>query len=243
MRRLIGLFALTVLNCGGNSSTTTGNDMALDMSVGVAVAVSGVVEAASTSSNTPLAGATVSVVGASPAISTTSASDGSFTLNVPSNQTVFVQASATGYVAGETGVVIAGGAVSDVNLSVLPLSLITSTLAGLSPALTLDTTKGIVNVNFSFQNGDGGSVSAVAGLDATLSATHGTPFTLGSSGAVYSNVTITGDQSTLIFPNVTTGTTTIAVVAPTGTTCTPSPAITNFRVDANTFTQVNFTCN
>jgi hypothetical protein len=60
---------------------------------------------------------------------------------------------------------------------------------------------------------------------------------------MYATTTPAGhNQQALVFPNATTGTTTVTATPATGKTCTPDQAITNWRVDANVFTFLTFNC-
>jgi hypothetical protein len=177
------------------------------------------------SNNAPLAGATVQVLGASPANQTTSASDGSYTLMVTPGATLFVGGSASTYVNVSFGVVVplTGGTV---NLGLIPQTLFDSVTGSLSPPLSADPTKGHVAVIFN-------NINNAGGYGATISASHDPTFTIANGAAmgIYSSTTIQGDVSGLIFPNTVAGWTTVALSAPAGKSCTLHEPITNWRVD------------
>ncbi len=193
------------------------------------VAITGTVTDNSGMTTVPLVGATIEVVGASPANQTTSDAMGKYTLMVGPGQTVFLRASKSGFLAEQRGLVV-GGATSAFDLQPVPMSRVNMAAAQL--AITFDPAKGFVVTKFAMTNG---------GYGATLSAAHDNSFDCGNTGCAFSNTT-QGNNSDLIFPNVVAGTTTATPTAPTGHTCTAEQAITDYRVDANTLTRISFTC-
>jgi hypothetical protein len=172
----------------------------------------------------PIAGATVQILGASPANETTTAADGSYTLMVPAGATLFVGASASTYVSGSSGVVvpITGG---NAEFQLIPSTLFNNVAGRLSPPLSADPTKGDVVIAFNNTNNAGG-------YGAIINANHGMTFTLlAGTNPMYSSTTVPGGDSTLVFPNTDAGSTPIALVAPPGKSCTMRQAITSWRVD------------
>jgi hypothetical protein len=177
------------------------------------------------SNNAPLAGATVQILGASPANQTTSASDGSYTLMVAAGATLFVGGSASTYENVSVGVVVPlTGGTADIGL--IPQTLFDSVTGSLSPPLSTDPTKGHVAVIFN-------NINNAGGYGATISASHDPTFTItnGTFMGIYSSTTIQGDVSGLIFPNTVAGWTTVALSAPAGKSCKLHQPITNWRVD------------
>jgi hypothetical protein len=194
-----------------------------------------VVVAAPGSSSQPIAGATVQVLGASQANQTTTTSDGSYTLMVPAGGTLFLGGSADLYVNSTVGVVVPiAGATADLKL--VPVTVFSNVITSLSPPLNADPTKGHIVVNFNNTNHAGG-------YGATPSASHGASFTLVSGGTpMYSGTTVQDGDSTLIFPNVDVGATTIALTAPAAKSCTLQQAITNWRVESGRLLFVDAAC-
>jgi len=89
--------------------------------------------------------------------------------------------------------------------------------------------------------GESHDTTHTPGYAPALSASHGMSFD--PNAGMYATMTSGGSgESPLVFPNVVVGTTTATDTAPAGKTCTANQAITNWRVDANTFTWVDFTC-
>jgi hypothetical protein len=172
----------------------------------------------------PIAGATVQILGASPANQTTSASDGSYTLLVAPGATVFVGGSASTYVNGSIGVVVplAGGTA---DLYLVPVTVFNTVVGSLSPALSVDPTKGHVALIFNNTNN-------AAGYGGAISANHDTTFTIvNNTTAMYSSTTVQGGVSSLVFPNPVAGSPTVVPSAPAGKSCKLRQAITNWRVD------------
>jgi hypothetical protein len=204
-------------------------DLAQDL-----VALTGHVLDIDSNANTPIAGATVQVLGASPPNQTTSAADGSYTLMVQPGATLFVGGSASTFVSSSLGVVVpmAGGS-ADVKM--ISTATFNAVAGSLSPPLIPDPTKGNVVISF-------GS-STAGGYGATLSAAHGMTCTLLSGNtAMYSNTTVPGGGNGLAFPNTVPGSTTIALTAPAGKSCQLPQPITNWRIDAGYMLLVDAKC-
>jgi hypothetical protein len=73
-----------------------------------------------------------------------------------------------------------------------------------------------------------------------ISAAHDNPIVTSTPPAYGS--TTQPNVSVIAFPNVTVGMTTATVTPPTGKTCAPNQAITNWPVVANTITWITFDC-
>jgi hypothetical protein len=176
-----------------------------------------------------LSGATVEVVGASPANATTTAGDGTYSLTVVAGSTIYVRASATDYLPMQTPIVVdpAGG---ELDLSPPSNATVMGALSQLG--LTLDTAKGVVILGFETTTGS---------ITATLGAAHDPSFNCGSGDSCTSESTTPAgtDDQQLIFPNTVAGTTT---VVPSAGCAAEVPGITNWRVDADTITQIDFAC-
>jgi hypothetical protein len=184
-------------------------------------------------------GVPIAVMGASPVNQTTTDITGMYRLKLPASAIAFIAAepgSPSGYMSTEEGIVTPGTTV--VNFMLTSTAAYQQTAAFLSPPFTVDSAKGVVIATFDGAGGTNG------GYGATLSSSHGMSFTnIGNVGGnpTYSSTSAQGNNI-LVFPNVAVGTTTVAAVPPMGKTCTPSQAITNYRVDAGTITIVRFSC-
>ena len=263
MKTLVCLVAACVLGCGGSSKSGSngggggtaggggngggggsaggGGGGSGGGGGGASVAVSGTVTSSGSNngSSAPLAGATVAIVGTSS--TTTSGADGTFSLMAAAGSTIYLNVSSATYQTSEFGLVVATGGSTGLQLQLISSANVQSAVGALSPALTLDPTKGDVIVQLHGSSGSSTDMSDVAGFGAALGASHGSAFDPNSG--TYATTTALGDDAgVLVFPNVVTGTTTVTVTTPTGHSCTAAQAITNWRVDANTFTFVDYNC-
>jgi len=178
----------------------------------------------------PVSAATVAAMNG-PSVLT--AADGSWTLMLASNATVFATASKSNYINAEIGAIVPPGGATGVTFAMISQAAAGAVAAVLG--FTVDTTKGGLAVYF-------GTVGT--GYGATLSAAVATSsFTfVNGTNPVYSRTTLQSNQ-VLVFVNVAPGTTTITPTHPAGRTCTPVvPGITNWRVDPNTISAVAFNC-
>jgi len=181
----------------------------------------------------PLAGATVSIAGATPAITTTSGADGSYTLTVGSNQTLFVRAAKSSYLAEQIGVVV-GPSGASVDLAPIPMSEVTAAEAAIA-GLTFDQSKGEVEVVLTT------TVAEAEDFTPMISADHDPQFGC-DAGGCKEQQTIT-DLGALIFPNTVVGDTSVSVTPPASHACTVDiPGISAYRVDAYVLTAVQFEC-
>jgi hypothetical protein len=220
---------------GGGGGGGTGGSGGGGGSGGAMVTVTGkVINSGNNGTDMPIDGATVTISGTQ--TSTTTAADGTYSLMAASGSTIFLTVSKATYQSSQVGYVVpsTGGAVADITL--LLTAEISMVTGALSPPLTVDPAKGDVLVQFHDQ-------SQTAGYSATLSASHGMPFTPEGQTPMYTTTTTGGhDNQTLVYPNVTTGTTTVTVTPASGKTCTPAQAIANWRVDPNVFTWIDYNC-
>ena len=156
------------------------------------VAVSGFVTAPTLDGvETPVEGATVSVVGTSNT-ATTDASGG-FSVMAPMGTVLFL-ASADGHWGGLVAEDVPAGGKNDSDLQVIPDALVDGIAADLGT--TIDTSKGLVAVNFN----DG--ALAVGGETATISANSETSFVFDATEApVAGNTLIAGGGGEVIFVN------------------------------------------
>ena len=228
-----GACGALAIGCGSSSKGNGADAAPPTPDTGPPVAVTGHVHD-TTNGDMPLAGATVSIAGASPAITTTSGADGSYTLTVGSNQTVFVRAEKTSFLAEQIGVVV-GPSGATVDLAPVPMSEVTAAEAAI-PGLTLDQSKGEVEAVLKT------SVAEAEGFAPTVTADHDPSFGCDSGGCKDED-TIT-DLGALIFPNVVVGDTSVSVTAPSGGhACTANiPGVSSYRVDAYVLTAVLFDC-
>jgi hypothetical protein len=213
-------------------SFVPGSDLAsTDLAQGVPMAVTGMAIDDSGAAAMPVAGASVSIVGTG--MNTTTAADGSFTLMANVGATIFVRVDAAGYQSLETGAFVLAG-LAPITFHMISQANVAAVTGALAPPLTVDTAKGAVLFNFD-------SVDNNPGYSATISAAHGMSFVPESaSGPMYA--TSTTGQKTLVFPNVTTGTTTYTIMAPGGRFCMNPSGIQSWRVDANVFTVIDMPC-
>lgn len=233
---LLGLGLVFVFaGCGGDDDddTTVDSGTVIDSSVMTAdaaapTAVSGHATTDNGGSGAPLSSGTVSVAGASPAITTALANDGAYSLQVPRG-TAFIRLTSPTVATLQEGVVV-GAAPITLDFRGIRSTDVTQVLTTLS--ITQDSAKGVVLVDFA-----GGAPGSQYG--ATLSAAHGASFNPNTPALAS---TVPGDRQ-LVFPNVVAGTTTVTAMPPSGHTCAPHAAITAYRVDANVFTRVVFDCN
>ena len=239
MKRLgLTCLGLVFAACGGGGGGGTtvdggnGSDSAMTADAAPPVTVTGHVQTNSGSSPTPLVGAVVSVVGATPANMTTSAADGTYSLTVPAGP-AFIRATEASVQPLQEGIVVAGGATLDLQ----PVGTTDYNTVKGQLALTQDAAKGILIVKFNTSDTSGG-------YGATLSAAHGISFSFMNGVPQQSSTTLAGSSDKdLVFANVTAGTTTVTPSAPAGHTCTLAQAITNIRIDGGVFTQVRVNCN
>jgi hypothetical protein len=221
---------------GGGGGGMGGGDMsAADLGGGGGgpqVAVTGSVVVGGGSNDTPLAGATVTVAGSNS--TTMSAADGKYTVMAAAGSTIFLVASSDSYMSAEVGYVVPAAGGSAPRIPLLANALVAGAISGLQPPLTLDPAKGLVDITFH-------AADSAGGYGATLSAAHGDSFS--PQGGGYVTTTPSGQSDgDLVFPNVVAGTTTIMPNAPLYKSCTAQQAITQWRVDPNTITYVDYTC-
>ena len=186
----------------------------------------------------PVADATIAVVGASPALATTTSSTGVWSLTLPSVQSVFFRATKASLRTVQQGFAVPAAGIPNLNLQVVANDQASQIFS--KTGVTESAAAGIVVAVFNMAGGAGGELPG--GFGATLSAGGGTPVALGDMGPVRSAVTIR--NNTLIVANVTAGMTSVTATAPAGHTCAPSPnALTTVRVDPGVLTFVSFDCN
>lgn len=186
-----------------------------------------------TGSGPSVAGARVTVSGAVD-VTLTTASDGTFSLPVPRNSSLFVHLEAAGHVG-----LFEAEAMADEDRD---------TTYGLSPqagvdfifgsvGLSHDATKGIVVVDFQTD-------SIAGGESATLDLPFEEVMTRDQTGAfVIGEQTPAGGEDTFIsFLNVELGETTVAPISPPGYDCTMVRGLTKWAVLANTVTAAHVGC-
>lgn len=177
-------------------------------------------------------GATVEIVGASPANSTTVGDDGAYSMTVPPG-IHFVRASQQGALAAQ--VVVATSQSTEVTELGLLANTLVSSLANRLGA-TFDPSKGLVVVGFATT--DNG-----VGYGANLSADHDPPFAITSRGVPQtSSTTLSAKSNSLFFPNVATGVTDVSFAPPDGRACAVQVPVQVYRVDANVITEVVANC-
>ena len=199
------------------------------------VVITGVVSSiGSTGVNTPLAGATVEIAGASPANVTTSGADGRYSFSVMPG-TYFVRASKLKMLTAQLGVATSvSTVVSEIGL----LNTTTAALLALQAGQSINKNLGILAVDFVTSDTGGGY-----GVTLKNSTSHGVPIALDVSGnPTESERTLKGGANSLILLNVSLGATTVTLVAPLGHTCTASLPMTEYRIDADVVTAVIADC-
>jgi hypothetical protein len=179
-----------------------------------------------------IAGATVTT---DDVTTTTTASDGTYTILVGENGPHFVRAAMSTFSGEELGVLTTTSAQNGVD-PILTSDADNAAIAlALDPPDTFDPTRGTVTVVFTGQ--------VLSAMSATISAGHSMSYTFVGANPRYSAALIAGGRSVLVFPNVIPGMTTVTPnTGGSGITCSASPAITSWRVDAHTATVVMLTC-
>lgn len=222
-------------DAGGSADAGAPKDAGSGPDASGPVVITGSVKSLTASQAEPLSGAKVEIVGANPAITTTTGTDGTYSLTVAPG-TYFVRASKQGMVSTQVGVV------TSTSTAVTELGLLSTLATGLIAGqlrISLDPAKGIVVVGFDTSDTGGG-------YSATLSAQPGSSFALPSSGwpPEQRNTTLPGGQSAnaLFFLNVPPGTTTVSFGAPNNHSCREQLPIGTYRVDANVATAIGATC-
>ena len=195
--------------------------------------VSGTVSSASLDGpSTPLAGATVSVVGTT--TTTMSGADGSFSIEAPVGIATFLTTAADAWGELTVGDVPAAG-VDTADAEVVPDALV----AGVAEALmqTIDPAKAMVVVEFDLETPAGGEA-------AELGANYDFAFVFDAADEpVLGNELLAGGDTIVIFANVDVS----ADVMPTatsssGATCTLDPAGVAYPSQAKVFTAVEVVC-
>jgi hypothetical protein len=199
-----------------------------------------------TSNGTPVANATVALLGT--ATMTTTAMDGTFSLQVPTFVPIYIRVTAQNYESIQVAFVVEG-AVGGFSLPLIPTAKYNAIGGALNPPLVSDVTKGVVILIFNYQSPGDGGVGGDGGtpaFGATLSAAHGSSFNVVNGVPQYAMTS--GDTGALIFPNVVAGTTTISPSPPNGISCAVAtvpqnvPPITDWRVDPNVLLFVVHNC-
>jgi hypothetical protein len=216
----IGL-TFSLVGCGDSESSngSGGNGTAT---------VSGTVFTASLDDNsTPLAGATVMVVGGS---STTSGADGSFSLQAPVGIGMFRTTAPNAWGELATGDVPVGGE-DMAEAEVVPDTLV-DVVAG-ELMRTIDDTKGMVIVEFDAE-------VAVGGETADLGSSYGFAFVFRANGDVeIGNQLEAGDDAQVLFANVDVTSDVMPSAGTGGGSCTLAFPSTTFPSEAKVFTIVD----
>ena len=228
----IGL-TVSLVGCGdsGNGSAGSGGSGGTG-GTGTATVSGTVFSAALEGESTPLAGATVSVVGTT--TTATSGADGSFSLEAPVGIGSFLTTATDAWGELLTGDVPAGG-IDMADPEVVPDALV----AGVAGALmeTIDPAKAIVIVEFDFD-------APVGGEAAEIGANYGFAFVFDAAGdPVLGKELLPGGDTIVLFANVDIS----ADVMPTatnsgGAACALNPAGVAYPSQAKVFTAVEVIC-
>jgi hypothetical protein len=186
------------------------------------------------SSGEPVAGATVEVVGAAPANSTTTNGDGGFSLTVPADMPLFVRVSATNFQAAQQGYLL-GHDAGTTQFGMLGATDLAQIGDLLFPVATFNAQDGVLLLGFS-------GTPTTGSVGYALSATHGQSFLVSGTPDYADAGPIGGAGTPLAVPNVAPGTTSITLLPSNGVTCTLDPALTSWRIDPNVITFVNANC-
>jgi len=181
-----------------------------------------------------VSGALVQAVGVSGVGTVTTNGAGQYTFNVPAATDLFVRFSASTYKTAQFGQYLTDAGTLDVNL--IPSTLFGQVAAQLG--LTPNPDAGIVNVDFF------APMLLDGGFGASITLAHQRTFTFTGAGMPYFSDAGTADMgggTSLIFPNVATGTTAVTPHPPAGYTCTVRRPDMK-RVDPDTFTFVRVDC-
>ena len=183
--------------------------------------------------NAGVVGAAVSVVGASPANTTTSSANGAYSLKVPINQPLLIRAVKVGYYDGQHQLPGKTTPATDVELTLVKPAFVTSLAVGAGVG-TVDPSKGAIVVDF--------KGTAGAGVEsATLSAASAATIAFDKANQPKkSPKLLPGGGSVLVFLNVTLPTTTISF-SPSACSLVRS-AVKTLPVRAKTTTQVQAIC-
>ena len=218
---------------GAVVDTSSGNDASTDIGSGsdasvTLVTISGVVREVGGDGDAPVSGATITLRDSSPLVQTTTAGDGSFSLQVPANQVLMVEVAKTDLLSSIITFRAPSGGVSEVELGLL----LPAAADGVVQALSLparDTGKGIVIVNFELD--DRGGVPA-GGEKAVISAGNAGSFVFDDNDdPVLGDTLLAGGGDVAVYFNVAVGTTTVTI---SGSGCSADlPASTTYPVEAN----------
>ncbi len=223
--------SLSLIGCGGdeNGGGTAGSGGTGSGGTGGGTAtVSGIVySAVLEGESTPVAGATVQVVGGQ---STTSGANGAFSVEAPLGTVMFLTTAPNAWGELFTANVPAGGE-DMAEPEVIPDTLVATIAAALEQ--TVDPTKGIVSVEFDPE-------VAVGGETAELTAKYGFAFVIDDVGdPVLSKTLVAGGETVVIFGNVDlTEDVGPSATGPASETCTLAFPTTAFPSQAKVFTVV-----
>ncbi|MBW2223463.1 MAG: hypothetical protein JRF54_04450 [Deltaproteobacteria bacterium] len=242
MRTYAGLFLsmgliFSFVGCGdsgsGGGGGSAGSGGSGGSGGGGTATVSGTVfSAALEDDSTPLAGATVAVVGTT--TSTVSGMDGSFSIEAPVGIGRFLTTAADAWGELLTGNVPAGG-IDMVDTEVVPDALV----AGVADALmeTIDPTKAMVVVEFDMEVPAGGEA-------AELGVNYDFAFVFNADGdPVLGNELLPGGDTIVLFANVDIGADVMPTATnPGGAACPPDPAGVAYPSQQKVFTGVEVVC-
>lgn len=184
--------------------------------------------------STPIAGASIEVVDASPANRTMTDMAGAWSLTLRRGETALLRSSKTGYRSFQSYRQVSSG-MGDVELQVRSSDQIVGLLSALH--VTETATQGMLLVHFFMPVG----VRNPAGFGVTLGAAGGTRFVFSSGGPTLQNLTAAGDGM-LGIAGIPAGTTTVTPLPPPGVTCTAEVSIPTYRVDPSIVTNISFIC-
>ena len=242
MRRSLMIFTVAgaMAACDSTTATTTDAGTVTDLGAGSDAATGLVVVSGNFSDGAAVvAGGTVEVVGASPALSTTTSATGAWSLMIPAGRPVFIRGSKTGYRSVQVGFTVPAAGLAGLALDVVSNELAAQLFS--TTGVTENTAAGVLAVNFTL-TGDGGTLPTNFGVN--LSGGGGTRIALGGGGGpTVRDTTLGGEHQEMIILNVAAGMTTVTPVVPAGFTCTPSNAtLTTVRVDPRVITFAAFDC-
>jgi hypothetical protein len=213
---LVGMLAVAISvagGCGGGGGPTGPGNNTPTPAPRASVSARAVVEGSDDS--IPLGGITVVVVGASPAITTTTAADGTFSLQVPVGVVLF-RLTGPGYWGTLVGLDVPAAGLAGLDFPLESEASMEATGGILGYGIS--TANGVVIVIFNNESGLGGE-------SASISAASDPPFVVTPEGAYLAgNTLLAGAPPAVGFTNVPPGTTGVTVSGRPGTnTCTVQP--------------------
>ncbi|MCB9555805.1 MAG: hypothetical protein H6707_06840 [Deltaproteobacteria bacterium] len=187
----------------------------------------------------PVEGATVELLGVSPAKQVTTAADGKYKFTVPKGVALFIHAHKAGLIGDVTGILIPQATTTAVthNLELLEMTMVNEVAKSLGTTIKAD--KAIATISPADRN------NFKLAFKAAISAKSEGSFVFEKDAPVKGDQTKTDGEPQVIFYNVDTGTTTIDVTVVNDPLSFCQPALgknTAYPLIAGSFTEIEFIC-